>query len=120
MFSTKPTIPTTLILVFLSARALMTPTTEADPPISYFMSPIPAAGFNEIPPVSKVTPLPTKHIGSLSSSNPLYFITTNLDSLEEPWPTPSSAPIPRLRIWLSPRTSTSIPSGSNFSNILSA
>jgi leucyl aminopeptidase len=30
---------------------------------AYFISSIPAPGFKEIPPLSKVTPLPTKTIG---------------------------------------------------------
>ena len=33
---------------------------SAEPPISYFISSIPPEGFIEIPPVSKVTPFPTK------------------------------------------------------------
>ena len=36
------------------------PTTTADPAISYFISSINLAGFSEMPPVSKHTPLPTK------------------------------------------------------------
>ena len=35
------------------------------PPMSHFMSSMPAAGLIEMPPVSKVTPLPTKATGAL-------------------------------------------------------
>jgi hypothetical protein len=43
-----------------SAIAATDSSTAAAPDMSYFMSCIPAPGFREMPPVSKVTPLPTK------------------------------------------------------------
>ena len=39
---------------------LKAPTTAPAPPMSHFIASMPAAGLIEMPPVSKVTPLPTK------------------------------------------------------------
>ena len=47
----------------LNAKDFNKPTTTAEPAISYFISSINLAGFNEIPPVSKQTPLPTNANG---------------------------------------------------------
>ena len=76
----------------------------------------------EIPPVSKVTPLPTKAKGELSFDFcprffglPFHCITTNFELRMLPCPTPSKAPIPRRRIWVSPSISTLTPS---FSSVL--
>ncbi len=43
-----------------SAIAAKASSTAAAPDMSNFISCIPAPGFSEMPPVSKVTPLPTK------------------------------------------------------------
>ena len=45
----------------------MSPTTQAAPPMSPFMSSMPAAGLMEMPPVSNTTPLPmkAKRLGAL-------------------------------------------------------
>jgi hypothetical protein len=39
-----------------SASAFMVPATAPAPPMSHFMSSMPAPGLSEMPPVSKVTP----------------------------------------------------------------
>ena len=49
----------------------------AAPAMSPFMSSMPAAGLSEMPPVSKVTPLPTKTMGSPPlAPTPFHCITT--------------------------------------------
>ena len=57
-------MPTAFTLALRSASSCIRPTTQAAPAMSPFMSSMPAAGLSEMPPVSKVTPLPTKAIGS--------------------------------------------------------
>ena len=64
MFSVDGMTATTFIFGFSSPRDLNTPSTVAAPPMSYFISSMPAPGLSEIPPVSKVTPLPTRAIGA--------------------------------------------------------
>ena len=44
----------------------MSPTTQAAPAMSPFMSSMPAAPLIEMPPVSKVTPLPMKATGCVA------------------------------------------------------
>ena len=48
MFSTRPTMPTTLTFALRAASACRSPTTQAAPPMSPFMSSMPAAGLIEI------------------------------------------------------------------------
>ncbi len=66
----------------------------------------------EMPPVSKQTPLPTKATGwAFGSAAPFHWMTASWLSRTEPWPTPSSEPMPSLRhLGSSPRISTSRPS----------
>ena len=64
MFSTRPMMPTALTFALRAASSCIRPTTHAAPAMSPFMSSMPAAGFSEMPPASKVTPLPTMAIGS--------------------------------------------------------
>jgi len=112
MFSTSPAMPTTLARAFRAASACSAPMTAPAPAMSHFISSMPAAGLMEMPPVSKVTPLPTKATGALffASGAPSHCITTRWDSRSLPWPTPSSAPMPSSRIFFSPRISTLTPS----------
>jgi leucyl aminopeptidase len=70
----------------------------------------PAAGLIEMPPVSKVTPLPTKATGFCFASAPFHCMVTSWLSRALPWPTPSKAPMPSLVISLTPSTFTSTPS----------
>ncbi len=89
------------------------------PAMSHFMSSIPPAGLMEMPPVSKVTPLPTKQIGRsvpglrFVPPRPFQRITTIRASLALPCATPSIAPKLSLRSSFGPRTSTCTPSFSS-------
>ena len=74
------------------------------------MSSMPAAGFSEMPPVSKVTPLPTMAIGAPPlAPAPFHCITTTWLGRSLPCPTASSAPMPSRFKAASLRTSTCTP-----------
>ena len=60
MFSTAGTIPVTAIPGLSCAMACMAPMTAAPPAMSYFIFSMPSEGLMEMPPVSKVTPLPIR------------------------------------------------------------
>jgi len=60
MFSVAPTTAITRIGRPRPAIASTAPSTAAPPDMSNFISDILLAGLIEIPPVSKVTPLPTR------------------------------------------------------------
>ncbi len=113
MFSTRPMAPTTLALALRLASACIRPTTQAAPAMSPFMSSMPAAGLSEMPPESKQTPLPMKATGCASFAPPFQRITTTRLGRIEPWPTPSSAPMPSRSIAGTSRISTSTPSFSS-------
>ena len=49
------------------ASAFIAPTTAPAPPMSHFIASMPCAGLIEMPPVSKVTPLPTNATGASPS-----------------------------------------------------
>src|SRR3546814_11047086 len=72
MFSTRATTPTALTFALRPASAANVPITAPAPPISHFISSMPADGLIEIPPVSKQTPLPTKATGLPQ----LFFVLT--------------------------------------------
>ena len=59
MFSVARTMPMTFTLGLSSAIARMAPIIAAPPAMSYFIFSMPSLGLIEMPPVSKVTPLPT-------------------------------------------------------------
>ena len=80
MFSTDGTIATTLIGSFNSEIAFITPKTVQPPHLSNFISSIFSPGFNDIPPVSKVTAFPTSKIGFCSFFPFLYSKIMNLGS----------------------------------------
>ncbi len=65
MFSTSAQTATTFALALRPAISFMAPVTAPAPPMSHFMSSMPPAGFSEMPPVSKVTPLPISSHGRL-------------------------------------------------------
>ena len=69
MFSTSPTMPTALTLALRAPSRRISPITTPAPAMSHFMSPMPAAGLIEMPPVSKVTPLPTKASGAAAGGS---------------------------------------------------
>ncbi|CSB12515.1 Uncharacterised protein [Vibrio cholerae] len=88
MFSQPAKTPITLSGRPSLAIAFMVPNTDAAPHMSYFISSIPSPGLSEIPPESKVRPLPTNTMGLASGSGlPLYSMTDIMDSLREPRPT---------------------------------
>ena len=94
IFSVEGIIPTTFIFGFNMDTARITPRTTPEPHISYFISSILAAGLIEIPPLSKVNPLPTSIFG-FSVFIPLkYSITINFGGSSVPEATPAKAPIP--------------------------
>ena len=59
MFSTAGINAVTGMAGFSCAMACMAPITAAPPAMSYFIFSMPSEGLMEMPPVSKVTPLPT-------------------------------------------------------------
>ncbi len=67
------------------------PSTAAAPDMSYFMSSMFCAGLIEMPPVSNVTPLPTRTTGAPSA--PLYSRAMKRGSSTLPCATARSAPI---------------------------
>ena len=62
--------PTTLMAGLSSASARNTPNTLAAPDMSNFISSISGAGLIEMPPLSKVMPLPTSTVGALLLAAP--------------------------------------------------
>ena len=100
MFSTRPIAPIALTFALRPASACISPTTQAAPAMSPFMSSMLAAGLIEMPPVSKHTPLPMKASGAAPFLPPFQRMITTRLSCAEPCPTPSSAPMPSLRIAL--------------------
>ncbi len=63
MFSQVGMTPTTFTGARMPASARIAPSTLPAPDMSYFISSISAAGLSEMPPVSKVMPLPTSTSG---------------------------------------------------------
>ena len=108
-FSVAGTIAMTFTFGFSWAMAPMAAITEAAPDISLFISPIWSDGFIEIPPESKVMPLPTSAISIVLVFFPRYFNTMNLGGSSLPWATPSSPPIPNAFICLRSKTLISRP-----------
>ena len=92
----QPMTPTALTLALRAASACMRPMTAAAPPMSPFMSSMPAAGLIEMPPVSKTTPLPMKAIGLSFGLAAVPLHDDQRGGRAVPWPTPSSAPMPSL------------------------
>ena len=71
MFSAAATTPTRFTFSFICATACTTPSTVPAPLMSYFISSMSAAGLSEMPPVSKVMPLPTSTTGACLAGPPL-------------------------------------------------
>ena len=106
IFSAQAIIPIRFTGSCNAATASIAPSTAAAPVISSFISPIPSDGLIEIPPLSKVMPLPTNAVKGLSP--PLaYFSIIIRGSCTLPAPTARIAPIPRSCISLTHNTSTS-------------
>ena len=106
MFSQAGITPTTLTGSFISATARSVPSTEAAPHMSNFISSISAPGLSEMPPVSKVMPLPTSATGAWRADPPWYCSTISLGGCSEPWATDSSEPIFSASICLRSSTCT--------------
>ena len=70
MFSQAGMSPTTLMAGLNSASARKVPSTLAAPHMSNFISSISAADLMEIPPVSKVIPLPINTCGAVDFDAP--------------------------------------------------
>ena len=98
MFSQVGITPMTLQPRFSSAQAVSAPNTLAAPHMSYFISSIVGDGLMEMPPVSKVTPLPTSTMGLSFVLPPLYSAIMSLGASREPAVTDSKAPMPSFSI----------------------
>ena len=68
--------------------------TLAAPPMSNFISSMPSPGFSEMPPESKVMPLPTSTSGLSSAEPPPYWRTIIFGGWREPLATESSECMP--------------------------
>ena len=109
MFSVAGTTPMTLARGLSRAMAHIAASTAAPPPMSHFIISIPAAGFREMPPVSKVMPLPTSASRGPSGRPPSWRTTIITGGSSLPRATPSSAPIPSRSRSARCSTSTSRP-----------
>ena len=97
MFSVVGTTPTTRIGALSSAMARMAQTTAAPPAMSSFIRSMPSAGLIEMPPVSKVMPLPTRpRTGDSGAPGGSWRRTMTRGGSALPRATPSSSPIPSL------------------------
>ena len=99
-FSVAAKIPSTLTGAFDWAASWQKPITAAAPDMSCFIAPMPSAGLIEIPPLSKVIPLPTTaRVFTFAFTFALggcerYRMITMQGGWAEPWLTASSPPIP--------------------------
>ena len=96
MFSADGTQPVTRIGRASSAIALTAPMTAAAPAMSDFISSMLAAGLMEMPPVSKVMPLPTRARCRVAPSG-AYSSRVSRGAWAEPWPTARMPPQPSRR-----------------------
>ena len=109
IFSESATVQTKFTGSFDLATAHIVPITDPAPDISHFISSIFCGGFKLIPPVSKVTPFPTRTIGLAPFLPPLYSIVTNLAGSTLPRETDSRQPMPSFFISFSSNISTEKP-----------
>ena len=110
MFSVVGTMPMTLIGALSSAMARIAPITAAPPAMSSFIRSMPSAGLIEMPPVSKVMPLPTRpSTGAAGAPGGSWRSTIMRGGSALPRATPSSRPICSRAISSSSRTSTCSP-----------
>ncbi len=93
MFSQAAMMTTRLMGSASSAAARNAPSTVAAPLMSNFISSMAGGSLSEIPPESKVIPLPTKQIGAVVALVPRYSHTINRGGWAEPWVTARNAPI---------------------------
>ena len=93
IFSAQASTPITLQGSPRRAIARIAPSTSAAPVISSFISPMLSSGLMEMPPLSKVTPLPTKAVYGASPA-PLYCSAIMRGGFSLPRPTASIASMP--------------------------
>ncbi|CFN66276.1 Uncharacterised protein [Bordetella pertussis] len=108
-FSHAAIRPTTSSGSSSSARARNVPSTLAAPHMSYFISSIVAAGLSEMPPASKVMPLPTRTTGpalSFLAGLPAWRSTMKRSGSSEPRATERNEPMPSASTCLRSSTST--------------
>ena len=98
MFSAAATTPVTSIGSFRSRQASMTPNTAAAPHMSYFISSSEAEGLIEMPPVSKVMPLPSTTTGETRRWAPRQLIAIRRAGCSLPRVTERKAPMPSSSI----------------------
>ena len=107
MFSAAATMATRLIFGRMPSTASTVPNTLAAPHMSNFISSMASPGLSEMPPVSKVMPLPTSTWGASSASSaPWYFITISREGCSLPRPTESRLWAPSVSRASSSRIST--------------
>ncbi len=104
MFSHVGIKPTTFMAGCKAANASKVPSTLAAPHMSNFISSMPGPGLSEIPPVSKVMPLPTSTVGATVFAAPAYCKTMKRNGSLEPWATAAKEPIPSFSTSLGPST----------------
>jgi hypothetical protein len=104
MFSQVGIRPTTLMAGFKCDSASNVPSTLAAPHMSNFISSMPGPGLSEIPPVSKVMPLPTSTVGATDLAAPVYSSTMKRIGSTEPRATAANEPMPSFSISLGPST----------------
>ncbi len=110
MFSAAGTTPITLIGAPSVAIARIAQTTAAPPAMSSFIRSMPSAGLIEMPPVSKVMPLPTRpSTGDDGAPGGSCVITITRGGSALPRETPSSRPMRSRAISSSSRISTERP-----------
>ena len=105
MFSASASQPVTFTGTSRAAAARTTAKTVAAPAMSDFIVIIEAAGFSEMPPVSKVMPLPTSAMCAAASAG-ACSMRTSRGGREEPWPIARMPPKPSARRRSSSHTST--------------
>jgi len=77
MFSTSPISPMTCTGSFRRAMAIVVASTVAAPAMSHFIVSIPSVGLIESPPLSNVTPLPTRASTGAPGGAPSYSSSTS-------------------------------------------
>ena len=107
IFSQAGITPITFSGRSISPTACMVPSTDAAPHMSYFISSMPPPGLSEIPPVSKVMPLPTSTTGASFALPPMCLSTMNFGGCALPLVTDKKLPILSASSCL--RSSTSTP-----------
>ena len=109
MFSAAATRPMTRWGRSSFATARIAPMTAADPLMSNFMSHMPSPLLRDMPPVSKVMPLPMKMIGAALGSVPECSRMTKRGGRALPCPTALRAPMPSFEMRCSSNISQESP-----------